>query len=134
MFYIETPGYVIWPPTRAEVDKFVVKHSRDFGPHLQKLVIRCGYAREVRLVDPLDEDHAIQFQQVEGTAWEDRIEGLNDYFLPGISTNTPLRNRRGGIYQIAKNKEGTWVGTGGKIPTDYTWVEDYHTTFDIGLS
>jgi hypothetical protein len=132
VFYIETPGYVVWPPTREQLHKFVVAHSGYFGPSMQQFIMRCGYGRELCAVDPAEED-PLEFQQVAGTEWEDRIEGLNDYFLPGVSATSPLRNRRGGIYKIEKDIDGSWVGTGGEMPTDYTWPDDYDATFDIGL-
>jgi hypothetical protein len=56
------------------------------------------------------------------TLWESRIEGDNDYFLPGGSVN-------GGIYEIRRGVGGSLEGLAGSFVKECGWVDDYETTF-----
>jgi hypothetical protein len=121
-FYLESPGFVVFPPTCTEFNRFVHRMADGFGHALQRLVVRCGYGLDV------DEHYAngecIKYQTLEGTPWESRTEGVDDYFLPGDDFD-------GGIYEIRRGLDGNLVGLEGSLVEEYGWVDDYETTFDF---
>jgi len=122
LFYLESPGFVVFPPTQTEFNRFVHRMADAFGHALQRLVVRCGYGMEVE--DSYIDGEYVTYQTIEGTPWEGRIEGLNDYsFLEAIS--------RGGIYEIRRGSDGNLVGRAGSFVEECGWVDDYETTFDF---
>jgi hypothetical protein len=122
---VESPGFVVFPPTRTNFDKVVgIISSEMTSEVLEMVIIHCGYGREVEIPDPSEWDNAEPYQQLSGTPWEDRVEGLNDYFLPRPPPNSNLHNRRGGIYEISKNKDRQWEGGTGEMPEIYTCVKN----------
>ena len=90
---------------------------------LERLIIWCGYGREVENINSNGDENIQQFQQLVSTLWDDQIEGLHDYYLP------ELHNQRGGIYEIRMGDEGLWEGVAGEMPESYLWLSDYKMTF-----
>jgi hypothetical protein len=122
LFYLDSPGFVVFPPTQTEFNRFVHRMADAFGHALQRLVVRCGYGLEVEEHD-IDGEY-VTYQTLEGTPWESRIEGVNDYFLPG-------GNLEGGIYEIRRGSDGNLVGRAGSFVEECGWLDDYETTFDF---
>ena len=132
LIYLESPGYVIYPPTRVQLNDFVSRVTRTFGDTLESFVIRCGYGREVLNVDAEEEDDPEQFQGLHGTPWQSGVEGLHDYYLPRVDPGCGLHNRRGGMYEICRGVPDGWVGVAGNLPVLYTWADEYEATFNFG--
>jgi hypothetical protein len=122
LFYIESPGFIIFPPTRAAFDMFVHRMTPGFGHNLQRLVVRCGYGEHVD--DDYDNGDCIRYQTLERTPWEGRTEGVNDYFLPGDKFD-------GGVYEVRRGSDGNLVGIAGLFAEECGWVDDYETTFNF---
>jgi len=114
LIYIESPGYIIYPPTRAELNLFANNMSSCFIHNLDRLIIQCGYGLEV------DGRHT---QTLTGTPWEDQEEGEgdHDFYLPQPPN---MVYEDGGIYEIRRNGVGSMVGHAGMIPQEIGWVND----------
>jgi len=112
LIYIESPGYIIYPPTRAELNLFSNNMSSCFIHNLERLIIQCGYGREVP-------DR--QTQTLESTPWEDQEEGVNDFYLP---RPPDMVYHEGGIYEVRRNAAGSMVGQAGLIPPEIGWIND----------
>ena len=95
MIYIESPGYIIYPPTRAELNSFTNNMSSCFIHDLDHLIIQCGYGRGVG---------GRQTQSLIGMPWQDQEEGVNDFYLPQPSD---MVYEKGGIYEIRRNGVGS---------------------------
>ncbi|KIM76107.1 hypothetical protein PILCRDRAFT_91749 [Piloderma croceum F 1598] len=128
---VESPGFVVFP-TLTNFNTLVgIISSEITSKALETVIIHCRYGWEVENPDPSKWDNTELYQQLTGTLWEDRVEGLNNYFLPRPPPNSYLYNRCGGIYEISKNKDGQWEGGVGEMPEIYTWSDDYGTTFNF---
>jgi len=112
MIYIESPGYIIYPPTRAELNSFANNMSSCFIHNLDHLIIHCGYGRVVG---------GRQTQSLIGTPWQDQEEGVNDFYLPQPPN---MVYDGGGVYEIRRNGAGSMVGQAGTIPPEIGWVND----------
>ena len=86
--------------------------SSCFIHNLERLIIQCGYGREVP---------NRQTQTLEGTPWQDQEEGVNDFYLPQPPN---MVYDEGGIYEIRRNGAGSMVGHAGLIPPEIGWVND----------
>ena len=128
--YLESPGYIIYPPTRSGFKELIGRISECVDGALERFIIRCGYGREVAHADPVNDDDARDFQQLLGTPWEDRIEGVDDYYLPVVPSQGTLRNRRGGVYGIGIGEDRCWEEAVGSLPRGYdSWYHDRWVTF-----
>jgi hypothetical protein len=122
--YLESPGFVVYPPTSNEFDRFVDRMAESFGHALQRLVVRCGYGLDVD--EHSVDGERIKHQTLKGTPWEGMIEGVDDYFLPGGD------DFDGGVYEIRRGLDGNFlIGVGGPFEEECGWVDDYETTFDF---
>jgi hypothetical protein len=117
---IETPAFVIWPPTLRQFHKF----QDDVTPwfvdcRFGRILIMCVYGTELS-----DRSRGVMGRKLEGTLWEGE-EGVNNFYVPQDGHTVS----NGGVYELFKGRGCDWISSCGSYPKEYSWANDYDTRF-----
>lgn len=101
-FYIDSPMIIFWPPTKQQFDDDTLRWTSNLGNSRLALInILCAWGQESM-------EEAIQ-----GTDWEEMIEGNEDFYYPDNS----------GVYEMVKDGGGEWKGIAGDVRMNSRWAK-----------